>query len=327
MSMPPAVLRFAARSNVGAVRSHNEDSAYAGSRLLAVADGMGGHACGEVASVAVIDCVAELDHREPGPDPLAAVQSAVTRANARLRAMIEQDAGRQGMGTTLTAMLWDGVGSLALVHVGDSRAYVLRDDQLRQLTRDHTFVQSLIDAGRISQEEAAAHPHRSMVMRAVHGMSDVEPDLSLWEGRLRDRYLLCSDGLTAVVADDTLREVLASVSDPDEAARRLISLANQGGGPDNITCVVADILPADPARTAPSSPPQIVGAAHEVTVGGHAPAGTAPLGVFGPTLLPDDHGGAAVGTAGRGNLRLMLCFLALLVGSVGLLGWCWLRAE
>lgn len=233
-------LRYAAKSDVGLLREGNEDSAYAGPHLLAVADGMGGHAHGEVASAGTIATLATLDEEIPA-DPSAALEGAVRRANDELRHMVENDPSLEGMGTTLTAMLWTGEHA-ALVHIGDSRAYLLRDGELHRTTRDHTLVQSLIEEGRIGEEEAAVHPQRSLLLRALDGRTDVEPDLSPAEIRAGDRYLICSDGLSGVVSEDTLRETLSAGHDPDRVVDQLIELANRGGGPDNITCVVADAV-------------------------------------------------------------------------------------
>ncbi|GAA3121233.1 PP2C family protein-serine/threonine phosphatase [Streptosporangium carneum] len=234
-------LRYAARSDVGVRREANEDSGYASARLLAIADGMGGHAGGEVASSVAVTAIAALDENLPptGVDLVAAIKGTARDVNHRLREMSEHDPTLRGMGTTLTAMLWDGA-SFALAHVGDSRAYMLRDGALYQITHDHTLVQSLVDDGRITLEQAAEHPRRSMVLRVLEGTGDGELDLSLREAHPGDRYLLCSDGLTGVVGPETLFNTLTDIDDPDEAARWLIDLANRGGGPDNITCIVAD---------------------------------------------------------------------------------------
>ncbi|WP_206442188.1 Stp1/IreP family PP2C-type Ser/Thr phosphatase [Streptomyces boncukensis] len=234
-------LRFAAGSHDGMIREHNEDSGYAGPRLLAVADGMGGQAAGEVASSEVISTMVQLDEDIPGSDILTSLGSAVQRANDQLRVMVEEDPQLEGMGTTLTALLWTGQ-RLGLVHVGDSRAYLLRDGQLTQITQDHTWVQRLVDEGRITEEEATTHPQRSLLMRALGSGDHVEPDLSIREVRAGDRYLLCSDGLSGVVSQQTLEETLASYQGPQETVQELIQLALRGGGPDNITCIVADVL-------------------------------------------------------------------------------------
>ncbi|MDH2428048.1 PP2C family serine/threonine-protein phosphatase [Sphaerisporangium sp. TRM90804] len=233
-------LRYAARTDVGLRRQRNEDSVYAGPRLLAVADGMGGHSHGEVASATVIAALSSLDGEPPGADPLGTLEVAITEAGHRLKDMAGSDPKLTGMGTTLTAMLWDGM-RFALAHIGDSRAYMLRDGSLYQITRDHTLVQSLVDDGQMTAEQAAAHPRRSLLMRALGGSGSVEPDLSMREARAGDRYLVCSDGLSGVVGPQALHETLTGFDDLGAAADRLIQLARDGGGPDNITCVVAEV--------------------------------------------------------------------------------------
>ncbi|GLF96680.1 PP2C family protein-serine/threonine phosphatase [Streptomyces yaizuensis] len=237
-------LRFAAGSHKGMIREGNEDSGYAGPRLLAIADGMGGQAAGEVASSEVISTLVQLDDDVPGSDILTSLGTAVQRANDQLRLMVEEDPQLEGMGTTLTALLWTGQ-RLGLVHVGDSRAYLLRDGVLTQITQDHTWVQRLVDEGRITEEEATTHPQRSLLMRALGSGDHVEPDLSIREVRIGDRYLICSDGLSGVVSHQTLEETLASYQGPQETIQNLIQLALRGGGPDNITCIVADVLDTD----------------------------------------------------------------------------------
>jgi len=234
------VLRYAVRSDVGLLREGNEDSAYAGPRLLAVADGMGGHAAGEVASSLTIASMAKLDSEPPGGDMLAELASAVTAANARLQEMIIANPAVEGMGTTLTALFWSD-GHAAVCHIGDSRGYLLREGELYQITHDHTLVQSLVDEGKISVDDVSTHPQRSLLLRALDGRSVAEPDLSIHDSQAGDRYLLCSDGLSGVVSDETLRETLATIEDPEAVARQLIELALHGGGPDNITCIVADV--------------------------------------------------------------------------------------
>ncbi|MGE5134297.1 MAG: PP2C family protein-serine/threonine phosphatase [Gemmatimonadota bacterium] len=253
-------LRYAVRSDVGLLREGNEDSAYAGPRLLAVADGMGGHAAGEIASAEAIAALAALDDQATAGDLLGALAKAVATANQRLHDMVEADPAIGGMGTTLTAMLWSGA-RVALCHIGDSRAYMLRDGALYQITHDHTLVQSLVDDGRISPDEAATHPQRSLLLRALDGSADVVPDLELREARVGDRYLLCSDGLSGVVSEDTLHMTLATVGDLDDAVLQLVELAIKGGGPDNITCIVADLVDSATAVQPPSETSVMAGAA------------------------------------------------------------------
>jgi PPM family protein phosphatase len=242
------VLRYAARSDVGLVRSNNEDSVYAGARLLALADGMGGHAAGEVASQLVIAALAHLDDDEPGGDLLAKLDGAIRSGNSAIAAQVEMEPDLEGMGTTLTAILFAG-NRLGLAHIGDSRGYLLRDGELTQITKDDTFVQTLVDEGRITREEAHSHPQRSLIMRALTG-HEVEPTLTMREVRTGDRYLLCSDGLSDPVSDETILDAL-QIPDVTDSADRLIELALRGGGPDNVTVVVADVVDYDYGPTQP----------------------------------------------------------------------------
>lgn len=241
-------MRYAARSDVGLVRSNNEDSVYAGARLLALADGMGGHAAGEVASQLVIAALAHLDDDEPGGDLLAKLDAAVQAGNSAIAEQVELEPDLEGMGTTLTAILFAG-NRLGLVHIGDSRGYLLRDGELTQITKDDTFVQTLVDEGRITREEAHSHPQRSLIMRALTG-HEVEPTLTMREVHAGDRYLLCSDGLSDPVSDETILEAL-QIPDVTDSADRLIELALRGGGPDNVTVVVADVVDHDYGPTQP----------------------------------------------------------------------------
>ncbi|WP_033436266.1 PP2C family protein-serine/threonine phosphatase [Saccharothrix sp. NRRL B-16314] len=242
------VLRYAARSDRGLVRSNNQDSVYAGPRLLALADGMGGHAAGEVASKVVIAALAPLDDDEPGDDLLGQLRDAVISGNGAISELVQSDPDLDGMGTTLTAVLFAGT-RLGMVHIGDSRAYMLRNGVFTQITHDDTFVQSLIDEGRITEEEAATHPQRSLLLRALTG-HEVEPRLMVREARPGDRYLLCSDGLSGVVSMETLDEAIR-IPDPQTCADRMIELALKGGGPDNVTVVVADVVDVDFGEDAP----------------------------------------------------------------------------
>ncbi len=251
-------LRYAVRSHVGNVREGNEDSAFAGSRLAVVADGMGGHAAGEVASSAAISALAHLDEDEVSVDLLDALAAAVQEANDHLRDMVDSEPSLDGMGTTLTVLLASG-SRLGVAHVGDSRAYLLREDDLTLVTHDQTLVQRMVDEGQITLEQAERHPRRALLTQALDGREGVEPDLSLRELRRGDRYLLCSDGLSGVVHEETIAETL-SLPDADLAAERLIELALKGGGPDNVTVVVADVVD-DIAGL--SDTPMVAGAAAE----------------------------------------------------------------
>lgn len=251
-------LRYSARSHVGLVRQNNQDSAYAGPHLLVVADGMGGHAAGDVASSLAIGELAPLDDESHGPNALQHLRQAVTAAHRELLSRVAEEPKLAGMGTTITALLRSG-GKLALAHIGDSRAYLLRDGVMVQITRDHTFVQTLVDEGRLTPEEAEQHPQRSVLMRVLSDVvEDVEPDLSMREARVGDRYLLCSDGLSGVVSFETLQDTMAANDDPATTTDALVKLALRGGAPDNVTCIVADVIEATALG---DDSPAVVGAA------------------------------------------------------------------
>ncbi|WP_061290279.1 Stp1/IreP family PP2C-type Ser/Thr phosphatase [Herbidospora cretacea] len=323
-------LRYAARSDVGLLREGNEDSAYASGRLLAVADGMGGHAHGEVASSVAIAALSSLDRDAYGSDLVGTIEAAVRDANHQLHTMVARDPSLKGMGTTLTAMLWNGT-RFALVHVGDSRAYLLRNGELYQITHDHTLVQSLVDDGRITQEEAANHPQRSILLRALDGSGEVDPDLQDREAQIGDRYLLCSDGLSTVVSAETLHHTLSTIDDPDDVVRQLIDLANRGGGPDNITCVVADVIETDDVQP-PSHVAAVVGAAGSGRArsappdnpAGRAMTVTAPQPVIVDLELDDNPAPEALAASGRRaaprKRRTWPVVTTLLVVVVGVLG-------
>ncbi len=237
------VFRAATVSDVGLVRTNNEDSAYVSRRLIALADGIGGMPAGELASDIVIRAMATLDRSAPkGRDPLAALRGAVDAANQQIRDASDLDEANDGMGTTVTAMLIAG-DQVALLHVGDSRAYLLQDATLSQLTKDDTFVQSLVDQGLLTAAEARSHPRRSIVTQAVQGL-EYEPTLKIVPIRAGDRLLLCSDGLSDFVADEAIGQTLRSEPDPKACARRLVKLALDVGAPDNVTVVVADAAAA-----------------------------------------------------------------------------------
>jgi PPM family protein phosphatase len=243
---------------------------------------MGGHAAGEVASAVAISAIAPLDHQNlhDSDEMLDALANAVASANTTLHEMSVADPSVEGMGTTLTVLLWSGA-KVALCHIGDSRAYLLRDRDFYQITRDHTLVQSLVDEGRLSQEAAATHPQRSLVMRALQSSTDADPDLIMREAVFGDRYLLCSDGLSDVVTEQTLHKTLMTFADPEEAVGQLIDLAIRSGGPDNITCIVADVVDTVTGPVLPSSAAVLAGAAaHSETLPrprSDSPAGRAHL--------------------------------------------------
>jgi PPM family protein phosphatase len=239
------ILRAAMVTDLGLVRSNNEDSAHVGTRLVAVADGMGGLPAGELASDLVIKALAPLDDApdDADADPLEQLTAAVEDGNNRVADMVDEDPTREGMGTTVTALLLDGE-RVGLVHVGDSRCYVLHEGTLEQITRDDTLVQSLVDRGALTPAQARSHPQRSLVTQAVQGRP-MTISGGILDARDGDRYLLCSDGLSDVVTDEAIATALASYPEAQECAEQLVKLAVQAGGPDNITVIVADVT-ADP---------------------------------------------------------------------------------
>ena len=242
-------LRYAAQSDRGLIRDGNQDSVYAGPRLLAVADGMGGMAAGDVASNIVIAAMAPLDEDVPGDALVDALRHAVGQANQTLRDTVDANPHLEGMGTTLTAVLFSG-SKIGMVHIGDSRAYLLRRGEFAQITKDDTYVQMLVDEGRISPEEASSHPQRSLLTRALDGR-DIDPEYSVRQVLKGDRYLICSDGLSGVVSAETIGESMRDIADAQACCERLVQLALRGGGPDNITVVVADATDADIMEQAP----------------------------------------------------------------------------
>lgn len=242
-------LRYAAHSDRGLIRDGNQDSVYAGPRLLAVADGMGGMAAGDVASNIVIGAMAPLDEDVPGDALVDALRSAVGTANQQLRDTVDANPQLEGMGTTLTATLFSG-SKLGMVHIGDSRAYLLRNGEFAQITKDDTYVQMLVDEGRISAEEASSHPQRSLLTRALDGR-DIDPEYSVRQVLPGDRYLICSDGLSGVVSADTIGDTLREYPDPQQCVERLVQLALRGGGPDNITVIIADATDQDIVEASP----------------------------------------------------------------------------
>lgn len=249
-------LNYAACSDRGLVRGNNEDSAYAGPRLLALADGMGGHAAGEVASQFLINALSPLDSPlidEPNNrDQLENLLATATdEGNQDIAAHVDEHPNLDGMGCTLTSMLFRE-DEVAICHIGDSRGYVLRDGELRQVTKDDTFVQSLVDEGKLDPEDVSSHPQRSLILKALTGRP-VEPTLWREKTQVGDRFMLCSDGLSDPVSIDTIREVL-SHGTPEKAARKLIEMALRGGGPDNVTVVVADVVGFDADSNAPTDP-------------------------------------------------------------------------
>jgi len=258
-------LRCAALSDVGRVRRDNQDSGYAGPHLLVVADGVGGAARGDIASSTAVEQLRRLD-TPPGNDALEAVAGAIHRTHDRIAELVEEHPEIDGTSTTVTVALFDGA-RLAVGHVGDSRGYLLRDGTLSQLTKDHTFVQSLIDEGRITEDEARVHPHRNLILRAVDGVHEPEPDVFIQELAVGDRVLLCSDGCSGALEDEQLAALLAA-GPVERASVELVRASLEAGSSDNVTVVVAEVVDEDAVEGGdadmPPAKPLVVGAAAEV---------------------------------------------------------------
>lgn len=254
-------LNYTVQSDRGLVRGNNEDSAYAGPNLLIIADGMGGHAAGEVASQLMVTHLERLDADPADNDMLALLGGVADDANREIAQAVRDHPETDGMGTTLTALMFNG-REFGMIHVGDSRGYRLRDGKLSQITVDDTFVQSLVDEGKLDPADVSSHPQKSLILKAYTGRP-VEPTLVTLDARPGDRLLLCSDGLSDPVTASTIESTLATGT-PADAARRLIELALRSGGPDNITVVVADVLDDaeldDDARASLPSVPVTAGA-------------------------------------------------------------------
>ena len=257
-------LDFSAISDVGRVRKDNQDSGYVSPHVIAVCDGVGGAARGDIASSTAIAQIRKLEETPPGPDTsdsdlLGLVSQALHRAHQRIAELVDENPSLNGTSTTATVALFDGRRA-GMGHVGDSRAYLFRDGELSQLTNDHTFVQTLIDEGRITEAEARVHPHKNLILKAIDGTHDLEPDLFVLELKLGDRLLVCSDG-TGVLDPGRLADILSSGT-PDYAAVELVRASFEGGSSDNVTCLVADVIegsPEDPGYT-----PLLVGAAADM---------------------------------------------------------------
>lgn len=295
-------LVYTIASDRGLVRDNNEDSAYAGPHLLVIADGMGGHAAGEVASQLMVNHMARLDSRVgefpaefAEADKLALLGAYAEDANVEIAETVLRRPETDGMGTTLTGMLFDG-REIALIHAGDSRGYRLRDGVLEQLTVDDTFVQSLVNEGKLDPEDVSSHPRKSLILKAYTGQP-VEPSLRMLDARPGDRLLLCSDGLSDPVTASTITDALRAGT-PATAATRLVDLALRSGGPDNVTVVVADILEDahldEKSRAALPSTPILGGAlagdhpehSHPDTAAGRAAAWSRR-----PQVIPPNQGG------------------------------------
>ncbi len=274
-------LSFVTHSEIGLVRKNNQDSGYASPHLLVVADGMGGAAAGDLASAVAVEAIRQADTLTPSAQMLDVLAQAVSRANHRIADLVEADLSLDGMGTTVTAALFDGE-DLGMAHIGDSRAYLFRGGTLERLTHDHSWVQSLVDDGKIGEAEAAVHPHRSLLLKVLNGQPTNEPDLSRTTLALGDRLLFCSDGLCGLVTDAEIARALA-LPDAAAALERLVEEALEQGGIDNITVIIADVVESG-------------GSTERVVLGAAADRDqpTAPLGL----LRPDPGGTGATTSAG-----------------------------
>ena len=258
-------LSYYAVSDVGRVRKDNQDSGYAGPWLLTVCDGVGGAARGDIASSTAVNELRQLDEAPGAGDLLTRVADGLHEAHESIAAQVYQDAALSGTSTTATVALFDG-HRIAIGHIGDSRGYLLRGGELSQITSDHTFVQSLIDEGRITEEEARVHPHRNLILKALDGLHEVEPDLFAIALAPGDRLFLCSDGACGVLEDARMADILTSGS-PEFAAIELVRASLEAGSSDNVTCVVADVLTEEGAAADPAYAdlePMVVGAAAEL---------------------------------------------------------------
>ena len=232
-----ALSYFGSRTDVGCIRDHNEDSLVVTPPLFAVADGMGGHAAGEVASEIAVQVLTEQAPKHPDAEALG---RAVEAANREVITAAHDGRGREGMGTTMTAAMLEGE-RLVIAQVGDSRAYLLHQGKLQQLTRDHSLMQDMIDAGQLTPEEARVHPNRSIITRALGSNPHTQPDLFEINVETGDRLLLCSDGLSSMIEDSQIEQVMDQTPDPQRCAARLVNEAVAAGGFDNITVIVVDV--------------------------------------------------------------------------------------
>lgn len=330
-------LRYAARSDVGIVRSANEDSGYAGSRMVVVADGMGGHAAGELASATAVAMFADLDVQDSlnpaDVEILALLAGALDEAHETLHSIAAEYPEARGMGTTVTAMAWLN-DRVALAHIGDSRAYLFRDDTLTQLTHDHTYVQTLVDSGQITADEAMVHERRNLLMKALDGINPVEPDLSILSVRPGDRFLLCSDGLHGVVPESEIADLLSSQTDPTGIVGALVDRALAAGAPDNVTALVADVVNLSSDDTPIQRSPIVVGAASETANRERLPnvrfpddlepnnrSVTAETSATATTSVPTDN-------SHRGRRKWpWLVAVGVALAAVLIAGWTWTRGQ
>lgn len=277
----PLSLRYTAHSEIGLVRKNNQDSGYASAHLLMVADGMGGAAAGDLASAVAVTRLRALDQElsgaadaPVGEDLLSRVTQRVHDANELIADLAADNPALDGMGTTVTAAAFDG-HDLAVVHIGDSRMYRLRRGSFVRVTHDHSWVQSLVDEGRLTPEQAATHPHRSLLLRVLNGAPNNDPDVGLVDAAAGDRLLLCSDGLCGLVDDTDLARMVA-VPDRADALAQLIAAAHAAGGSDNITIILADVVAVPNGHIPPIG--ETVPDNHALSAGATPPTGAVPTG-------------------------------------------------
>lgn len=275
-------------SEIGLVRKNNQDSGYVSPRLLLVADGMGGAAAGDLASAVAVRALSQTDEAHQGPAMLEALAGSLANANDEIADLVAWDHRLVGMGTTVTGALFDGE-QVGLIHIGDSRCYLIRDGELTRLTRDHSFVQALVDEGKITAAEAADHPHRSLLLRVLNGEPSHRPDLALVDVQLGDRLLFCSDGLCGLVNDHDIATIVG-IDDLDAAVRALVAAAHEQGGSDNITVVLADVV--GQSEQLDAAPARVVGAATTIKIP-DVPIGSAQLDGGAAAELRDAEGDPA----------------------------------
>ena len=321
---------YAARTDVGLTRANNQDSGYAGPHLLLVADGMGGAAGGDIASSIAVGRLAALDGEALGPDEaLDELKRAISEAHEQIVSRARNDPELSGLGTTVTALLRSG-STLAMAHIGDSRAYLLRQGSLDQVTSDHTFVQHLVDTGRLSVADAENHPKRNLILRVLGDIdANVPVDISVRETKPGDRWMVCSDGLSGVVSRDTIHTTMLEVEDPGDCADALVALALAAGAPDNVTCIIGDIVDIDdaPDGVGPSTAAQIVGAVamdrHRPSAAVGTPAARAAQLTASPVDEDDEEpsGWAKRWEKWRGWVLALIVVLALALAAWGFYAW------
>ncbi len=273
-----------AASDIGKHRSSNQDSGYAGYQLFFVADGMGGHAGGDIASAIASQRIALTDAKyENIEEAIASLKTGILEANAMLASTVQEHPELEGMGTTFSGIYRHG-NQIITAHIGDSRVYLARDGEVRQITADHTFVQKLVDMGRITPEEALSHPRRSVLMRVLGDVAaEPELDIALYETLPGDRWMLCSDGLSGVVPEGVMNRILTSKNPTEEAAELLVGEALEFGAPDNVTVVIADVVRSTVSTDYDPSANFVGSAANEVVI--EERRGSKILRLFSPRTL------------------------------------------